>query len=87
MQDIQESEALIAFYNSKDPQDQNRWILIDKGSTKKMGTCGFHIWDRDKNEVEIGFELMEEYTRKGYMSEAVEALIDFARLEMKVATK
>jgi ribosomal-protein-alanine N-acetyltransferase len=49
-----------------------------------MGTCGFHLWDREKNKVEIGFELMKQYNGKGYMTEAVEAIIDFARIKMKV---
>jgi ribosomal-protein-alanine N-acetyltransferase len=34
--------------------------------------------------VEIGFELMEQYNGKGYVLEAVEAVIEFARHKMKV---
>ena len=84
MTEIKEADDLIEFYNMKEPRNQHRWVLINKLEKLKMGTCGFHLWDREKNQVEIGFELMQQYTGKGYMSEAVEALIEFARTNMKV---
>jgi ribosomal-protein-alanine N-acetyltransferase len=49
-----------------------------------MGNCGFHLWDKENNKVEIGFELMQQYNGKGYMTEAVETIIEFARIKMKV---
>lgn len=84
MTDIKEADDLIAFYNMKEPRNQNRWVIIDKETKIKMGTCGFHLWARERNEVEIGFELMEEFNGKGYMTEAVEAIIEFAGTQMKV---
>jgi ribosomal-protein-alanine N-acetyltransferase len=84
MTDIEQADDLIDFYNMKEPRNQNRWVLINKLENKKMGTCGFHLWDRKKNIVELGFELMQQYNGKGYMAEAVEAIIEFARIKMKV---
>lgn len=84
MTDIKQADELIDFYNMKEPRNQNRWVMINKLENIKMGTCGFHIWDREKNKVEIGFELLQLYTGKGFMMEAVEAIIKFARTEMKV---
>ena len=81
---IKQADDLIEFYNTQEPRDQNRWVLINRLENKKMGTCGFHLWDRKKNQVEIGFELLQKYTGKGYMSEAVEALIELARVKMNV---
>jgi ribosomal-protein-alanine N-acetyltransferase len=86
MTDIKEADDLIEFYNMKEPRNQNRWVIIDKNTKTKMGSCGFHLWDREKNEVEIGFELMEKYNGKGYMTEAVEAIMEFAKIQMKVDT-
>jgi len=86
MTDIKEADELIEFYNMKEPRNQNRWVIIDKNGKNKMGTCGFHLWDREKNEVEIGFELTEKYNGKGYMTEAVEAIIEFAKTQMKAGT-
>ena len=40
--------------------------------------------ESDSKEVEIGFELMEQYNGKGYMLEAIEAIIEFARHTMNV---
>jgi [ribosomal protein S5]-alanine N-acetyltransferase len=84
MTEIEQAYDLIEFYNMKEPRNQNRWVLIDKLENIRMGTCGFHLWDREKEKVEIGFELMQQYTGKAFMSEALEAIIKFARTEMKV---
>jgi ribosomal-protein-alanine N-acetyltransferase len=67
-----------------EPRRQNRWVLVDKTTHIKLGTCGFHLWNPDNKEVEIGFELMEQFTGRGYMLEAMEAIIEFARYKMKV---
>jgi len=84
MTDIEQADDLIEFYNAKEPRNQNRWVLINKLENIKMGTCGFHLWDREKNKVEVGFELLQQYNGKGYMKEAIEAMIEFARSNMKV---
>jgi ribosomal-protein-alanine N-acetyltransferase len=84
MTDISQADKLIDFYTTVEPRNQNRWILIDKTTNTKLGTCGFHLWNPDTKEVEIGFELMEQYNGKGYMREAVEAITEFARNKMKV---
>lgn len=79
---IEQADNLIEFFSMNEPRNQNRWVLIKKDENIKMGTCGFHLWDRNKNTVEIGFELMPQYNGKGFMTEAVEALIEFARTKM-----
>lgn len=84
MTDISQADELIDFYTMVEPRAQNRWVLIDKATNTKLGTCGYHLWSPDKKEVEIGFELMGQYNGKSYMSEATEAIIEFARREMKV---
>jgi RimJ/RimL family protein N-acetyltransferase len=84
MTDISQADQLIDFYTMVEPRRQNRWILIDKATNTKLGTCGFHLWNPENKEVEIGFELMEQYNGKGYMLEATEAIIEFARNKMDV---
>lgn len=84
MTDISQADELIDFYTMVEPRKQNRWVLIDKTTNTRLGTCGFHLWNPDNKEVEIGFELMEQYNGKGYMREAIEATTEFARHEMKV---
>jgi ribosomal-protein-alanine N-acetyltransferase len=84
MMDISQADELIDFYTVAEPRNQNRWVLIDKTTNTKLGTCGYHLWNPDNKEVEIGFELMEQYNGKGYMLEAIEAIIGFARHKMMV---
>jgi ribosomal-protein-alanine N-acetyltransferase len=84
MTDISQADELINFYTILEPRQQNRWVLIDKITKAKLGTCGYHLWNPDNKSVEIGFELMEQYNGKGYMLEAVEAIIEFARQKMCV---
>lgn len=83
MTDISQADELIDFYTMPEPRRQNRWVLIDKTTNTKLGTCGFHLWNPENKEVEIGFELMEQYNGRGYMLEAAEAIIKFARHKMK----
>lgn len=84
MTELSQADELIDFYTMPEPRRQNRWALIDKTTNTRIGTCGFHLWDPDNKEVEIGFELMEQFTGRGYMREAVEAVVDFAKHKMKV---
>ena len=84
MTDIEQADDLIEFYNIKEPRNQNRWVLINKLENKIMGTCGFHLWDRKENKVELGFELMQQYNGKGYMTEAVEAIIDSSFADLTI---
>ncbi len=84
MTDISQADELIDFYTMVESRKQNRWVLIDKTTNTKLGTCSFHLWNPENKEAEIGFELMEQYNGRGYMLEAVEAIIEFARHKMKV---
>ncbi len=70
MTNIEQADRLIEFFSMNEPRNQNRWVLTNKDENIKMGTCGFHLWDRNKNTVEIGFELMPQYNGKGFMTEA-----------------
>lgn len=52
------------------------WTLIDKTLNKKIG--GICLWNfsEDRKTAEVGYDLLPEYFRKGYMSEALKAVID-----------
>ena len=86
MTDISQADELIDFYTMPEPRKQHRWVLMDKATNIRLGTCGYHVWNPDKQEVEIGFELLQPYNGKGYMLEATKAIIEFARREMQVQT-
>ncbi len=81
---VAEADELIAFYTAAEPRAQHRWILRLKGNDEKIGTCGFHRWDAAARRAEIGYDLMKAYQGRGYMTEALAAIIDFAEREMKL---
>jgi ribosomal-protein-alanine N-acetyltransferase len=82
--DIGGADEIIAFYSQPEPRRQQRWILQRKEDGAKMGTCGFHNWNTAEASVEIGYDLKKEFRGKGYMQEALQALIDFAGHSMSV---
>ncbi len=54
------------------------FLLIDKASGKVIGRGGLHNWHTEHNRAELGYVMEDEaYKRKGLMSEAVGAFIDY----------
>lgn len=82
-QTIDDAIKWINIYNN-DVIAHNRRVIISKETNQRLGTCGFHNWDKRNNKVEIGCDLLPEYWGKGYMSEALSKALDFAFREMKV---
>lgn len=79
---LEESDEIIDFYLQKEPRDHHRWIIILKETGAKIGTCGFHFWDKEENSVDIGYDLQEEYRGQGIMTEALKAILSFCVSEM-----
>lgn len=84
MQTIEEADELISFYTSAEPRIQHRWILVEKSTGTKLGTCGFHCWDKQEKTVEIGYDLQSDFQGNGFMSESLEQIIHFAKTQMQV---
>lgn len=76
--DIDEARQLIGHFGSDRNPTVNRWVIVDKVTGQKLGTCGFHCWDKENNCIEVGYDLREEHGRKGIMTEALTAIIDMA---------
>ena len=61
------------------------FLLHEKASGNIIGRCGFHNWNQDHNRAELGYNMIDEsYKRKGFMTEAVEAVIAYGFNEMKL---
>jgi ribosomal-protein-alanine N-acetyltransferase len=82
--DIAEADEIIEFYTKPEPRNQCRWIIIRKSDNKRLGTCGFHCWDKKLGKVEIGYDLNEEFWGNGYMHEAIKEIIKFAKNQMHI---
>lgn len=55
-----------------------------KEEEKIIGTIGLHHVDRYQGNAEVGYWLGERYWKKGYGSEALKALINFAFKRLKL---
>jgi [ribosomal protein S5]-alanine N-acetyltransferase len=54
------------------------FLMSDKTTDTIIGRCGIHNWNVDHKRAEIGYVMENEaYKRKGLMTEALEALIDY----------
>ena len=51
------------------------WAVALKESGKMIGTCGYANIDSGANECEIGYVLSPYYRKRGFMTEAVEAVL------------
>lgn len=55
-----------------------RWAIRLKESGHLIGTCGFNSWNAKMKNTVIGYDLMPEYWRNGYTTEAVARIIQAA---------
>lgn len=52
------------------------YLMVDKETKSVIGKIGYHNWQEKHNRSEIGYAMdIEEYKNKGYMSEAMKAVL------------
>jgi len=73
--DEEEAKGIIAHYQNPEGNDHLRYGMYDKATGDFIGTCGYHYWDMERRQVEIGYDVWKAYWRKGYVSEALPALL------------
>lgn len=54
------------------------WALVLTEENKMIGTCGFSHFDLDNDSAEVGYVLNDKYWGKGYATEAVRRIVEFA---------
>lgn len=54
-----------------------RWAITRRDADRLIGTCGFVAWKRRFSHAAIGYELAPDYWRRGVMTEALTAVLDF----------
>jgi len=62
------------------------WGITLPGSAPIIGTIGFWRIVKDHHRAEIGYMLRPEYWNKGYVSEAMNAVINYGFQKMKLHT-
>src|ERR1044072_1497554 len=61
------------------------FFLMDKASDKIIGRSSLHNWNKEHRRAELGYMMEDEDSkRKGFMSEAVEAIIAHGFSKMKL---
>lgn len=61
------------------------WIVVDKSNNKIIGRAG--LFNRENQDlIELGFVFDKNYWGKGYASEVLTAVIDYARSELSVTS-
>jgi ribosomal-protein-alanine N-acetyltransferase len=54
------------------------FLLVLKSTNETIGKSGYHNWYKDHRKAEIGYLLhKDENKRKGFMSEAMKAILDY----------
>jgi [ribosomal protein S5]-alanine N-acetyltransferase len=64
-------------------EDQELAIILDE-CNKIIGTFGFIDYSKYNNRAEIAFELLEDYHKKAYMTEAITALLEYGFNELEL---
>ena len=60
------------------------WAIEEKESGKFIGTCGFPLFDPENSKAEIGYVLNPSFWGRGYATEAVTAIVDYAFSSLKL---
>ena len=80
-----EAKALIDRHNAHYRNHVSiRYVLQVKDSGKVIGTFGLYDF-KDKDSVEMGFDLNRAYWKQGYMTEAITRIIDFIFRDLGIA--
>lgn len=59
--------------------------MIEKASGKIIGWCGYHTWATEHYRAEMGYRMCgENYMNKGFMSEALKAVLHYGFHTMKL---
>jgi [ribosomal protein S5]-alanine N-acetyltransferase len=60
-----------------EPRTRYHFAIILNATDRLIGWCGLSFSDRARQIAELGYDLDRVYWRKGYMTEAAQALVDW----------
>lgn len=74
-------EKYIVSYNKK---DYYRWAIVEKNSGACIGQIAIFLVDNNNHFCEIEYCIGSRFQRRGYCSEAVQAIIDYAFRDINI---
>ncbi|WP_353626312.1 GNAT family protein [Bacillus sp. JCM 19041] len=80
----QADELINHFNNIYTNRKGIRWGIELKSSKELIGTVGFHLWSPNHGRAEIGYELIPSYWNNGFVSEAINKVIEYGFIKMKL---
>lgn len=83
--DVEAAKAEILQFAIHPFQDRTgiRWGIALRGQDALIGTLGYHQWMRDTaNRARIGYDLLREHRRRGFMTEAMRAILSYGFHQM-----
>lgn len=84
-QTIQDAIGLISKINTSFSEKTGiNWVIMEKSSEQFIGYFGFWRLMPEHCRAEIGYALSPEFWGKGYMTEAINTLIDFGFNKLKL---
>lgn len=84
---LEEIHAFVdKIFSAIDANESIAWAISLKGNNEFIGTVNFHRTYREHHRAEMGYQLFSDYWRRGIMSEAVKAAIDYGFNTMKLHT-
>ncbi len=77
-QSYEATSAQMDFYNDLVSNETGIWWAIClKQTTEFIGACGYNNCLKEHRRAEIGFWLLPQFQQKGFMSEGVQAIVDY----------
>lgn len=64
-------------------REELRLLIFDKNTKQLIGSSGLHNPDWDVPKFEIGYWIDTRFSGKGYMTEAIQGITDYALNELK----
>ncbi len=79
-----QAQDILDFYLQPTAHTYNRWGLARKEDHQLIGTCGYHKWNPCHHRAEIGYDLSPAERHRGYMAEALRAVLRFGFEQLRL---
>ncbi len=78
LENIEELKAIIRSFNERFKEGTGIvWAITLRETNEFIGTCSYESINKENHSGEIGYDLLREYWRHGFMTEALSATIDY----------
>ncbi len=75
---LEETKEQMEWYASLEKEGKGMWWGIWANEEDSfLGACGCYAYEQKHRKMEIGYWLLPEYWRKGYMKEALQVMISY----------